>query len=52
MRQVWQITREPGREKFRRKKTCASAQVGVIQVFNPQVDLTYQYLWDIHSINR
>ncbi len=39
--------------RFRRgqKKTCASAQVGVIRVFNPKVDVTYQYLWDLNSIN-
>lgn len=29
------------------KKTCASAQVGVIQVVNFIVDTTYQYLWDL-----
>ena len=33
------------------KKTCASAQVGVIRVINPKADFTYQYLWDLDCIN-
>lgn len=33
------------------KKTCASAQAGVILVINPKVDFTYQYLWDLNSSN-
>ncbi|WP_417027461.1 hypothetical protein [Citrobacter sp.] len=33
------------------KKTCASAQAGVNFVINPKVDFTYQYLWDLNSIN-
>ena len=35
----------------RQKKTCASAQAGVILVINPKVDFTYQYLWDPNSSN-
>ena len=33
------------------KKTCASAQAGVILVINPKVDFTYQYLWDPNFSN-
>ncbi len=37
--------------RWTQKKTCASAQAGVNFVINPKVDFTYQYLWDLNSIN-
>ncbi|WP_430536965.1 hypothetical protein, partial [Salmonella enterica] len=34
-----------------KKNLRISTQVGVIRVINNDVDSTYQYLWDHHSIN-
>jgi hypothetical protein len=53
MHELWQITREPGQEKFRRKKTCASAQVGARNEYEMRTEkFTNQYLWDLDCGRR